>query len=136
MLKDEIVNFDVAKLAKEKGFPQFIDGEENCYWGEIDGELKDLNSKAFLLDILPREKLTRKITQSLLQRWLREKNDIHINITHLAFQDKYIPIINTNNVRSEFIMKIKLPPLELCDTYEQALENALKYSLEYLCPIV
>lgn len=104
--------YEVAKLAKEKG----LDVPTNfCY--EQNGCLVRCGSIA-------------APTQSLLQRWLREEKNIHIAV---------FPNLR-NSYEYDWIVYIKgkecwLPTysaLNDFDTYELALEDALKYALENL----
>lgn len=78
-MEDQIISFETAKLAKEKGF------DEKCsvltYTNQKDVNYKipqyrnskSQNSHLSGMITLP--------TQSLLQRWLREVHNIHIRIT-------------------------------------------------------
>lgn len=126
MMRDEICTYGVCKLAKEKGFnlPSYFyyhrkelsnDGYSCCH-----------NKGVNYVCAAP--------TQSLLQRWLREKKNIHISIDYQQGVDEECPSynysvyqwpINTDAFVSE----------EWKDgysTYELALEDALKYALENL----
>jgi|JI10StandDraft_1071094.scaffolds.fasta_scaffold630942_2 uncharacterized protein YabN with tetrapyrrole methylase and pyrophosphatase domain len=58
-MKEQLISFQLAKLAKEKGFD----------WRNI--EILEVKSKSAFLD---------STTQSLLQKWLREIHKIHINV--------------------------------------------------------
>ena len=96
MITEEICTYEVAKLAKEKGFPQD-------------------------LYLAP--------TQSLLQRWLREEKGYYV-----------YPFFDNNELKWTWVCREKTGDMWIplvgetpyFDTYEQALENALKYSLENL----
>lgn len=78
-MKDELIKFDTAKLAKTKGF------EEPCDWylytgdtgNNIDHELKGYTNHTN--DVLDNLSFSLP-TQSLLQCWLREKHKIHIDV--------------------------------------------------------
>lgn len=121
MLQDELVTYEVAKLAKEKGFNEptydyFINGDKNrtgqskhIYWhNEVCEDIA-----------IP--------TQALLQRWLREKKFIDIEIYPIFINGvrvytacMYAPNLNKPKKFNYF------------DTYELALEDGLKYALENL----
>ena len=67
---EQLITFEIAKLAKERGFnifstAQYFDKDGNDYLG-ISSNAEDYNNK-FL-----------KPTQSLLQKWLRETIKCHI----------------------------------------------------------
>ena len=93
-MKDQLINFDVAKLAKEKGFKEYciayfsISGEE-MYFRE-DGMYFHSNGANGRLILRP--------TQSLLQKWLREQFFYHIYLIPLddnkwGFEVKYISLM-------------------------------------------
>jgi len=71
-MKEELISFETAKLAKEKGFddvrvdhlPYMLEGEdEGCIGASI-------YCKVY----------ANCCTQSILQKWLREVHDIHIQV--------------------------------------------------------
>lgn len=81
-----------------------------------------------------------KITQSLLQRWLREKHNINVESNYLSNIQKYkclyIPMnIIPKNYKSkdEFYLITKLYIGKINhDNYEQALEEGLYKALELI----
>jgi len=124
-MKEQRITFKTAKLAKEKGF---ID---NCsyYYSNKDRVLKPFmfddnpkvislcNGKEFnLLTIAP--------TQSLLQKWLREKHNITI-----WFEDwndnKYGIHVNQSD-------ETMYMPNMILGTFEQALEQGLQEALKLI----
>jgi hypothetical protein len=110
MIHDEICTYEVAKLAKEKGF--------------IPHKLHEC----------PRYKEYYAPSQSLLQRWLREEKGIVVEVM-------CVPATRTS---SKYEYKRHLfwgsdgyylegeYGDDIFDTYELALEDALKYALENL----
>ena len=123
MIYEEICTYEVAKLAKEKGF------RERCI-GHYYDDTKDLYCSSVPQCYNFGGNTSDAPTQSLLQRWLREKKNIHIAV-FLNLRNSY---------KYDWIVYIKgkecwLPiysALNDFDTYELALEDALKYSLENL----
>jgi hypothetical protein len=131
-MEDQLVLFDTAKLAKEKGF------KEDCthYYNN-----KTKSSKPFMHDDNPKVisvqdgtnlgLLTIAPTQSLLQKWLREKYDVIIIIDNLYdFHEEddtyFYKIYNEKYVDKE---------RELDDyylTYEEALEIGLQEALKMI----
>lgn len=119
-MRDELISFVTAKLAKEKGF------NENCnYKYRKGGTLSD--GKGFLSNL----DIYESPTQSLLQKWFREEHDIHVLInvdqkdgiaifSWIIFQPykKYTPSVNGDVVDY--------------DTYEQALEIGLREALKLI----
>ena len=122
MTRQEIVTYEVAKLAKEKGFPQDVFGtcemKSACY----------LDDGRFYKDgcIYPIENAYTAPTQSLLQRWLREEKGI-IVIPY------YRSVLRMWSATYELTSPYSFEDLRKCfKTYELALEDALRYALENL----
>lgn len=119
MIHEEICTCEVSKLAKEKGFPQDVFGtcemKSSCY----------LEDGRFYKDgcICPIEAAYTAPTQSLLQRWLREEKGLHITVP-FDNNEFWWQIKNLANGDSEYGEALGF------DTYELALEDALKYALE------
>jgi hypothetical protein len=107
-MEEQLVSYNVAKLAKEKGFdeygPEFYDcGEQHSHLGDY-----------FKNSILNDENFVVAPTQSLLQKWLRETHNINLWC--------YIPNLTgywANNLEN----KAKY------NTYEEALEKGLLETL-------
>jgi hypothetical protein len=135
-MKDELVTFPTAKLAKEKGFNEFciyswyknIEGKYNIITDYND---PDKNSELFDDNYtIP--------TQSLLQRWLREVHGLHISFgfVYAASEGKFHGFLCT--IRSlNTDMNDKTPIKRGIGgnfegryyTYEEALELALQEAL-------
>ena len=118
-MKEQLVTFETAKLAKEKGFN----------WKNI--EILEVKSKSAFLD---------STTQSLLQKWLREVHGIHIYIS-----PDYIngDALITDNLSEEELMIVKYDlsiayemilydNYEQFNTYEEALEVGLQEALKLI----
>lgn len=119
-ITEQYVSFETAKLLKDKGF----DGD--CFVAynangniesamELYGEETIGNGECGEGDIAAP-------TQALAMRWLREVKNIHINIYWLSIRKQY---------HSEIIEGEKGCD-DNCDTYEDAVEYALKYCLTKL----
>ena len=130
MIHEEICTYEVCKLAKEKGFPQ-----DDWSWA---GDLYDESGE--LCFATNRESCVAP-TQSLLQQWLREEKGIVVEV--IAYPTC------SNNKKNCYWWSIKQNSDGICyqyeecsdtlygfgfafDTYELALEDALKYALENL----
>jgi hypothetical protein len=129
MIHEEICTYEVCKLAKEKGFPQDVFGtcemKSSCY----------LEDGRYYKDgcIYPIENAYTAPTQSLLQRWLREKKNIHIEI--IATASGYYWCVNKTNgtsITDSDVLDRGTNDGGCFDTFEIALEDALKYALENL----
>lgn len=113
MIHEEICTYEVCKLAKEKGFP-----------------IKEIKSWHYEYDGCPTKEIIDEyqypnITQSLLQRWLREEKGLHITVP-FDNNEFWWQIKNLANGDSEYGEALGF------DTYELALEDALAYSLKNL----
>lgn len=115
-MKDELVSFKTAKLAKDKGFNLPLSSNNNYF--NSSGNVRPYMSftpasLAYYIDAP---------TQTLLQRWLREKHNIIVSSNHYMFavdseNGWYYTIgksIKTNYINTRW------------DSYEQALEEGLQ----------
>lgn len=119
MIHDEICTYEVAKLAREKGF-----NVQTFDWYDYTGNY----NKGFIphkLHECPRYKEYYAPTQGLLQRWLREEKGLHITVP-FDNNEFWWQIKNLANGDTEYGEALGF------DTYELALEDALKYALENL----
>lgn len=133
-MKEKLVSFKVAKLAKEKGFKDVIGvwrGKHYYnYKGELDGdsieEIKHRKDKPnkFISIAAP--------TQSLLAKWLREKYDIDINIKRSLsyYKSYYYSIIDNNNFDDDNEDLIQVCIINR--SYETAFEDALITALKLI----
>lgn len=148
-MKDELVTFETAKLAKEKEFTLnslasyvSIDGDKDNIqldyaWAEVnefeftqeDIKCSDENNcPAYLAP-----------TQSLLQKWLREKHNIivEVNVNRLLCNSynimllKINPIINSKDSDREAV-EVLIEDYPYYETYEKALEKGLKEALKLI----
>ena len=105
-MEDTLINFETAKLAKEKGF-DFI--------YIIDNEL----TKHSL------------ITQSLLAKWLREVHKINIFISSKTIENKTIFIPHGRTIPDTIKNNLIVDIIQYCtnNTYEEALEIGLYQAL-------
>lgn len=125
MMSDKLVTYEVAKLAKEKGFDGrsfYVYNNEKILLG-----VKGVVNWHKVEFIAP--------TQSLLQRWLREEKGVAICVD--IFDDGWFFDISTFQKQDTGVYEVDIPYKSsnvspVYDTYELALENALKYSLENL----
>jgi len=117
-MKEQLITFETAKLAKEK---QFEESVSNAYTKE--GNLWKGNDKRVYL----------APTQSLLQKWLREVHNIHVNP-----QPYHESADHTNDITGYYMGDIEHGArgkvLWIGDdnysTYEEALEAGLLKALK------
>lgn len=125
LLYDEVVSIETAILAKTAGF------DADCkvcplYYCEFEGQV--------IISPNPCPNLCRIIcmapTQPLLQRWLREEKKVEVYVRHFEGTNKYPHYFGT--IITDDKGEILEIGGEMFDTYELALEDALKYALENL----
>ena len=134
-MKEAYVSFEVAKLLKEKGF----DGECRMRYREHDKLMlyyvPDPNHIGeFTINAKWIKSHTRKNhieyllapTHQMACAWLREVHNMHIDID--PSEGNWHPCV----IELETWTLISDGNLKICDTYEEAVEAALKYSLENL----
>ena len=128
-MQEELITFETAKLAKEKKFNIPC---ENFYIEYIDDDVADLfnyeEQRGSGYAELYRNNQEFKYsasTQSLLQKWLREVHDIHIEIHNLSIKWWFnLKEIDSNN-SAMFIS-------DNYDSYEEALEIGLQEALKLI----
>jgi len=135
-MEEQIVTFETAKLAKEKGFDLWVNSaylEDKFLYGTI--SLMEESDSAFI-DIMDGIELENHNhfefknrysapTQSLLQKWLRDKYRILI-FPYVDFHEKeyfYCSIFPVNGDRFS---------IENFNTYEKALELGLQEALKLI----
>lgn len=121
-ITEDYVSFETAKLLKEKGF------NEECFaLYNPDGMLIQSGIRLNNIQVGRVKGSYSTPTQQMAMRWLREKHNIDILITLGGFIEKgkvYFCSVYKNLIRYGDL-KERL-------TYEDAVEAALKYSLENL----
>ena len=122
-MKETLITFETAKLAKEKKFDVPVKKAYHQYKG-----YSDMKVNSFKIGKSNHNALngncynTSAPTQSLLQKWLRELH--HINIQNHFLNKKYaVKIKYGNNISKNIYNK---------DTYEEALEEALQEALKLI----
>ena len=144
-LKEKLISFETAKLAKEKGFHISSRGEGMGKRVFINGELVNA--------IFSSKDHIHAPTQSLLQKWLREVHNIIVDVSLDFFNSytkesiKYSPTFYTysNNKKrfwtyTDYInsdectkkMQEEMPIFQNYSTYEEALEIGLQETLKLI----
>lgn len=142
-MEEQLVSFQVAKLAKEKGFKElcfaaFHKNNRNDGYFESgiisqseyfkfpkmnNGDKIAVLQKDYIHTIL-------RPTQSLLQKWLREVHGIHICVDIDINDTWYFHIYDLNSKRnSEFDLKLENNKYK---SYEEAMEIALFEALKLI----
>lgn len=131
-MEDQLVGFELAKLAKEKGFKEYTTtgyaqngdiylhqgGQESVITGQKYFEGSSYKGSPFLCS---------RPTQNLLQKWLREVHKIHLHICYFPETKKW----NVDIYKYENDNGLMNNPLEFSNnnTYEEALEQGLLQAL-------
>ena len=125
-MKKELITFETARLAKEKGFDwgvrHYYGSPMNphiCYAKDDYGIPRDYNSK----DKGNPSYYISAPTQSLLQRWLREVHNIHIRVEYN--NPFYIGCFLIPDYKARYNLASRTS-----ETYEDALEKALIKALK------
>lgn len=133
-MKEQLISFDTAKLAKEKGFDWKVslhyESNGNRFFDKVPCNFNNV------------ELICSAPTQSLLQKWLREIHNIHIKVDDFLDDktgiewDYEIVIIGTDlDEKGNYKALI---PYSIDDlnrnfkTYEQALEKGLQEALKLI----
>lgn len=129
-MKEPLVGFKTAKLAKKKGFPQtflhsqYINLKKSKWKLYSSTDADELDNSIGIGESIR----CSAPTQSLLQKWLRETYNIHIGITLASDYELniLIPYVYEIYIYKNGIYHVNR---EFYDTYEQALESGLFQSL-------
>ena len=120
-MEDELIKFETAKLAKEKGFDIPC---KKSYWVNPDGEFW-LASYSYDRDRYLGRPWLLVPTQSLLQRWLREVHNIHVENSHEGNNTFICRVSEGNNIGRSFVSKLS-EQYGFTKVLEEGLLEALK----------
>ena len=134
-MKEQLIEFETAKLAKEKGF----DFVTPIFWRVSESMCVDKNhfgstEKIQLVNCGNQNETDwtdyPAPTQSLLQKWLRDEHDIDVYIIPNGMRDKNI---NDRLYHPQLWVKdLYQTELHSKNTYEQALEQGLINALKLI----
>lgn len=139
MITEDYVSFEIAKLLKEKGF-----NERSAASYDSKGQLQEGRAywnKTPIWYAAP--------THQMVMKWLREVHNINIEVhadVGMLGVKVYTPLISRYKSSTEYPSKLRqyknglyfeddrgvIPGIRHFETYEEAVEAALKYSLENL----
>lgn len=127
---EKIINFETAKLAKEKGFsmPFFKDTK---YYSSVTGIL---HSSSSVRD-LERPHIVKACPISILQKWLREEKGISVDVFTALKENnlfKYgcdmMALFSISDEWQSYNLN------KYFDTYEEALEAGINKAMEFINP--
>ncbi len=123
-MEEELITYSTAKLAKEKGF--LLHTIDVFYQYDGTKSLCHRNSKrALQVQDMDRPECYAP-TQTLLQKWLREEHNLHININDGNIEGFYTSVCKLHKNEWLFVKDI------MFKTYEQALEKGLQEALKLI----
>jgi len=134
-MKDQLITFETAKLAKEKGFNENVYDLFKTTFSEesatIEQPLDKPRSNKYYRNESKNNIIYLRPTQSLLQKWLREVHDIHIKLT--CFTDNtWDGVLIYQDAPYEWDDNTAPVEAENCKTYEEALEICLQEALKLI----
>lgn len=129
-MTEEVISLETAKLAKEKGFYVYTGVS---YWEEKNGVARLTNETPyydFPNDIERYHRYTRYFapTHALLQKWLREVHELHIDVHH--FTNQKVDDELWKDVYQVFVDYSAFHPYY--QTYEEALEKGIIEALKLI----
>jgi hypothetical protein len=136
-MEEELVSFETAKLAKEKGFniPVIKHYTPKGYCNESEGyqterlEESNWNDGMGSYPTLSKDVCCSAPTQSLLQKWLREVYNTHLMVEPFYNEQKVLVYgfdLITERIEEETIVEKGFK------TYEEALEVGLQEALKLI----
>ena len=135
-MKEQLITFDTAKLAKEKGFDIKV---ETFYMGDSEdnflhnaGKKDNWNNHKCIFNESELSGDYSAPTQSLLQKWLRDKHKISVAVFSFS-QESWTVKVNTPSIFGVYFNVEQRHYREkgFC-TYEEALEKGLKEALRLI----
>lgn len=142
-MEEQLISFETAKLAKEKGFNWKVKNYCTDSKPEInrvkdtDGKLDKPRYNIPFVDFNQFDKIYSKPTQSLLQKWLREIHKIDVLVSHQFQQEDNTSVLydicittGINNTDSENYCNYGYD--KLFNTYEEALGFGLQEALKLI----
>lgn len=119
-MTEQLISFEVAKLAKEKGYPQ-SKSKKGKY--RQDGSIEKLGITGSVVD--DNDEWFEACSQSILARWLREVHKIFVTVSY----NKHIKLGWESHVDKKGMMEHSY----YCNhSYEEALEEGLREALKLI----
>lgn len=120
-MTEQLISFETAKLAKEKGFniPSYVYQQDGRYIPTITNIGRDIIEDA-------RDKYTYAPTQSLLQRWVWETHSIWVQSTPIFTANECIGVSVTISSWRFPVINVNYVGFDVYDGLENGLFEALK----------
>lgn len=124
-MEEQLISFETAKLAKEKGF-----NINTKHWYD---QTEVLNPVKGARGAMMYENIGYAPTQSLLQKWLREVHNIHIDIPFYHSLNESKPFgLFMDMKRNNHWDYVEYTGNDAFATYEDALEHGLQEALKII----
>ena len=138
-MKEQVINYETAKLAKEKGFNidvvKYYNPKGYCtesYGYQTDRyESSNWNNGQGSYPTLSKDVECSAPTQSLLQKWLREKHELSLEIFSLSYHNKIQFTFNLKKLNKYEIAILSKDNLHY-NSHEEALGAGLIESLKLI----
>ena len=121
MITEDYINFETAKLLKEKGFDENCAALYHLRTGEISQQ-----GVGYVFNNSQWENFVSAPTLQMAMKWLRKKYGLYCSVIFNSHNDWEPCILELHND------KVPKNYLTSCETYEEAAETAIKYCLENL----
>lgn len=133
-MKEQLISFETAKLAKEKGFN--LNSGRFYYVYDYKELVHEKDNEYNIRHPDYKDRFTAVPTQSLLQKWLREVHKIHITVYCMEKSlengwETYFDIHLKQQTKMNALQSIAGKAREF-NTYEQALEVGLQEALKLI----
>lgn len=124
-MEEQVVSLETAKLLKKNGFANgsqsFYDVSKGTFCVQVSFYINGLD-----------ESFIEAPTQSLAQKWVRDKKKMHMGIGHrrhyLTGEDIWSVVVEDIECKNPYCVYASITHLS---TYEEALEEGLKAALNY-----
>ena len=131
-MQEELISFDIAKLAKEKGFTLGTVGSHVYNYYQDDGNTGCISWGHLYLDS------PAKVPLSLLQKWLRETHNILVDVV-AYYDENQLPLTKSNlqKPKGYFVWNyydesFNEEEAQKFENYDLALEHGLKQGLNLI----
>ena len=129
-MTDQLVSFETAKLAKGKGFKVSLDIGGNCNVYNKYNSSEQPSSYHVHFQYPNEDRYLSAPTQSLLQKWLREKYNIQMFLHPYSDNTFACDVIDNKTIHGD--NKPHRCNSPRCETYEEALEIGLQEALKLI----
>ena len=130
-MRDDVILFETAKLARDKGFKIPCDGR--YYWDHkwqlsLMGAVKCTNNS----DLKDRYASYCAPTQSLIQKWLRDEHRIYVTVSSIEDGETILFDYSIKQKAQIFVFSEIQLKLQEFKTYEEALETGIIKALNLI----